>query len=855
MGPVEACTDCRRPAGALLLAAVCAVVSSADDLETPRETWSIEGDIVGADGAGVWLGVVGDDPEQTTWTHVEGASFEVSSPAGEQVSVVALARNRVPLVKAVSPGEIDRLEIALSPGLSLDGTVRAEDGRPLGGVDVRVAAADAVVLDSAGRTGYSFPLRDAQLEVSLGNEKVVEVPPFARSKYTTTGDGKFRVGGLARGRHFLEAKAPGFVPTFRSHVGVRERTVNQVEVEMLEASHVWGRVVDGDGEPVVGAKVRADWQGPSRRLSAEDAAMGGHRHVRRRATARSAADGSFSLAPLGAGPLLVIRAESPEFGSSRDIIVHAPYDGLVIELGRHVVRGRVVDAATGTPLEAFDVGHRRMSYAVYDRYPRVSRLGDGRFEMAVHPDTYLVHVNAPGRFPWFTRLFPGTGGEYDLGEVALERARSITGHVRDARSGEPVVGVRVHRSLAQYEERSVQLFVSGGRPTPPGAETGPDGAFALDGLPMSADLLEVSNREGSGAGRTVVLPPNVDYLDIVLAFDGVVAGTLALPDGTPAKGEVHLWQRVGGSWTSRWWPAPRRVGEDGVFRWTGLGDGEYRITARADVGVADPSRAFVLRDGLPVEDVHLVVEPGGRLRGAIAGLRRGEDVFVQVRRGDRRLVRTKNLDNGDYVLDGVPDGAVVTFQGPGGTFERSVDFAEGDGAGFDFDFSGNARLSGTVRAGGDPVGGMPLVVAPHDGGRPTARATTSELGRYAVQGMADGRYAVRTRTGHSFDVHVDGDAVLDIEIPAISLSGSVRDEQTGRLIGGAQVRLDPADDEASVHAVIGAMSASDGSFRFNGLPVNDYTIRVSHRDYADASRPMRIDGVEHVDFGLRRDNR
>ena len=227
-----------------------------------------------------------------------------------------------------------------------------------------------------------------------------------------------------------------------------------------------------------------------------------------------------------------------------------------------------------------------------------------------------------------------------------------------------------------------------------------------------------------------------------------------------------------------------------------------------------------------------------------------------VRRPDGKLVGTQRLGNGDYVVEGVPDDAVAIFQGPGGRFERPIDLAQVDEVRFDFDFSGAGRLVGTVSADGLPVGGMPLTVVPADRSRPTAHVTTSELGRYAVQGMVEGPHTVRTRTGHSFDVHVDGDAVLDIEIPAVSLSGGLVDERTGRPVGGAGVRLVPAEGgEQSGPDSFGTLSASDGSFRFNGIPVGDYTVRVSHRDYADASRPLRIDGVENIDLGLRRDSR
>ena len=642
---------------------------------------------------------------------------------------------------------------------------------------------------------------------------------------------------------------PGFVADFRSHVGIREGTDNGIELELFEAAYVTGHVFDGNGAPVAGAAIRADWQAPPRLVAEADSGLDGHRLVRRRAASRTGEDGSFLLGPLDSGPVVTVFADSPESGSSRRLAIQAPYDGLAVEVGHHVVRGRVVDAATREPLKYFEVS--QVAPSQNSRRTYSPPFGDGRFEMRVAPDTRLVHIDAPGRFRWVTKLVTSAGGEYDLGEVRLAETRSITGRVRDAASGEPVPGARVHRSLRPYEDRSVRLFVSGGARTPRGAETGPDGTFVLRGLPSGADLLEVSVREGGGFGRTVNLPPSVRHLEIVLAFDGVVSGSLELPDGTPTQGVVRLWERLGESWTSTGWQTTRWVGDDGVFRWHGLGDGEYRVTAQSDAGVvANPSRTFSLLDGAPVNDIRLVVEPAGRVRGTIIGLRRGESAWFEVQNRDGQFVRQQQLGHGSFLVEGVPDRAsIAVTASDGGTFQRIVDLDEHHEAHFDFDFSESARLTGTVWVGGRPVGGIRLAVVPEDRSRPTAYATTGERGRYSVRGIARGAHSVRTRAGHSFDVHVGRDAVLDIELPPVSLSGSVRADLAGQAVAGARVSLIRTDD---VDLQVGTTSASDGSYRFDGLAVGDYRVRVFHRDYAAISRSLHIDGSETVELRMQR---
>lgn len=192
-----------------------------------------------------------------------GGRFEIPAPPGEQVALVAITRDRVPLVVSVPDVHGGDIELALSPGLWLEGSVRSEGGRVVGGAEVRVVAADALVLDGLGLAGYPVSLLDAKLKVALGDGRALEVPPSARPAWATLGDGTFRIGGLEPGRYFLEATMLGFVPAFESHVGIREDHDNNYDVELFEAFHVAGLVVDGDGVPVAGAEVRADWVVPA----------------------------------------------------------------------------------------------------------------------------------------------------------------------------------------------------------------------------------------------------------------------------------------------------------------------------------------------------------------------------------------------------------------------------------------------------------------------------------------------------------------------------------------------------------------------------------------------------------------
>lgn len=340
------------------------------------------------------------------------------------------------------------------------------------------------------------------------------------------------------------------------------------------------------------------------------------------------------------------------------------------------------------------------------------------------------------------------------------------------------------------------------------------------------------------------VPGGTDHIEIELALGAAVAGFLVRPDGNPVQGIVRLWNSAGDR-------VRREVSEDGAFRWDGLAPGECRLTGESDAG-AVAARSITLRADESVAEVRLVVEPGGRVSGAVVGLLRGERATVEVRSRSGEIVLTRDFGNGAYSVQGIPDGGTLAART---TFDRhlgrSIRLDELGAAQMDLDFSGDAQLSGIVRANGRPLGGIDLAVVPGDRTRPVAHGTTGELGGYVVQGLSEGDYLIRTLTGHAFDVYVAGHTAFDLDLPAISLSGSVRAGSTDRPVGGGWVRLARIDGTVdSPQVELGTTIASDGRFRFDGLAKGEYIVSIAHRDFVDASQRLHLAGRETVVFHL-----
>ena len=120
---------------------------------------TLKGRVVGGDGTGgVWLGVVGEDAEAANWALIEGEYFEVPAPPGERASLVAIAKDRVPLVVSLPAGAQRRhVELRLAQGLALEGTARSDDGNPLRGAAIRISRGNVIVPDVLARISHQGP--------------------------------------------------------------------------------------------------------------------------------------------------------------------------------------------------------------------------------------------------------------------------------------------------------------------------------------------------------------------------------------------------------------------------------------------------------------------------------------------------------------------------------------------------------------------------------------------------------------------------------------------------------------------------------------------------------------------------
>ena len=468
---------------------------------------------------------------------------------------------------------------------------------------------------------------------------------------------------------------------------------------------------------------------------------------------------------------------------------------------------------------------------------------NGSFHLPVETAANFMVVNAPGRFPHHQWLGIATEGDTDLGDITLAAGRSIRGRVVDKRTGTPIAGAFV--SLRPFQ--GDPLYALATSVSLHDAKTNGDGLFVLDGMPVGVFRAAAGAR--GYARRYVEVPSDSAWIDFELDTGATIAGAVVLPDGRPVPSVMMVMHMAGDSGWSEALP-------DGVFRWQGLNDGKYRLEATTDMGTK--VKRVTIRDGRSIENVRMVVRPGGNLSGTITGLVDGERVELAVRsKSAGRTLRGGWRPNGAYSLVGIPAKATLTASTTANrTLMRPVVLDDLGEAQIDLDFSGRSGLAGVVSAAGHPVAGMELAIVPADRSQPAAQATTDRQGRYFATGLSDGRHFLRTRSGQSFEVAVAQQTLFDVEVLPNSLAGVVRLEQApGRTVppaAGARVRLErvtaPPQRPLMLHRRIGR----DGAFRFDGLLPGDYLVRISAEGHEKASRPVHVAGRKDMRFVLRR---
>ena len=712
----------------------------------------------------------------------------------------------------VEAGRTAHVEIELERGCVLSGHVVDESGAGVGGIKVMAN------VEAAARIG----LRSDESE----------------------SDGAFRITGLPGGKASLLLQTSGYAEA-RYGVGMLETGEERegLEIVLRRGNSIAGRVQWPDGTPAeanLEAVSEEPWKFGAPVPIAKNRAM-------------SAADGTFLIPGLGAGPY-TIRAtakrleEVPEWSemlgrertrkkaawlkaSAEHVAVGTSDLVLILSAGLEL-EGRVVDDL-GAPVRSFRLSASRVRTTV--RVDGSDSLG--RSVQSVN-GTFLLDGLSAGSWE-LTASADGYGGGQPL-RLSIPAAEPIVVTLpREARVHGIVVdpaGLAVRDARVTWEQSMLELRLSDD------GSTDERGVFELAGLQGTVAITATAGGWAPSAPLLLELAPGEVRTDVMLHLGQGCWITGEVRDRSGAAvGNVEV--TVSG-WDSDYFESyPAEA--DGRFEFSGVPPGDVSVSAEM-LGGLELEEHLTLAAG---ESAHVVLAPRStavRLHGRV--LLGGEPLAgarLDMRRDDGSGGASAQCDDaGQYEveLDGPGRYAVQVYQGYGGThLWATVDVPEVEDFALDI-VRGMGRISGSVRdEDGRPLEGVTVEVDPSQGREDfgaSARCDTGHDGRYELAVPA-ATYVVKAggdtwrSAAHPayVEAHVDDVVVAEdqtvrgIDLVLVRggiLKGVVRSAEPVRW---SMLSIAPADGSAPA-SYLGSTD-ENGSFRIEGVARGSWLVAAA----------------------------
>jgi hypothetical protein len=542
------------------------------------------------------------DRQQTT---AEGLFFfeRARLPFAETFVLKVMHPQWVTERKAIDLRQLEPvIQIRMRPGTAISGTVRTAAGGALAGATVQVCDMNQPALDPSG---------------SIDGETV------------TDASGRYTVAALSPGHKRVQASMAGHATRDRTGLQLEAgKPATGVDFVLGEGASISGQVFSSEGVPIEGALVSArpvnvSAPFPVKAGQPEDRGeMRRHPDGKERdpgATsepppaqpaaparpvmtlhARSLADGSFTIAGAEiAAYVVTVNARGYVIPEHRP--VEAPATGIVfICTPKARILGRVVDDATGHPVERFGVSLATRADEVLLPYNSRRSFGPpkwsgGAFEILdVPPGRFWLVADAPGYAGGRSEEIVVAASDRRQGvEIRLVKGATIRGRVVDS-SGAPIAGAAVEPAPASVQEGFLGPLQASFRRDSRGTKTAPDGAFTIPFMLSGSYVLRVTH-PGFGPVTTAALGVgaggDANQPDIVMGRGATIRGRVKLKDGQPDSKAMVSVMPFGN---------PKGLAEqrtaytdaDGRFEIGGLAPGQHRVMASLREGQANLHEVF-----------------------------------------------------------------------------------------------------------------------------------------------------------------------------------------------------------------------------------------------------------------------
>jgi len=756
------------------------------------------------------------------WTVVVKEKPEHSEDAQPAASHYALSKVRV-----AAPTHVEE-----APSQDAPATSPASRGEPDGLLESAATEPEDGVI--AGRV-YNLKTGEGIEGVTVGAS-----PESEGSRTTSSGktdeSGRYRIAGLADGTYRVGLAWSPAIPRRPSSVMVGVFGHNTVEgVDFALDPGTWatvsGIVVDGNGDPVEGARIGA-------RVSGADRTDHG----------TSDNDGRFEIQVLPASGQLHIMAVKAPFESEKVgplALTPDGLDGLVLELTvpcTAIISGRVFDprgrAVSGASIRLERGGAK--DFLVGSGGAKSAE--DGRFEIAgIAAGEYRINLTEPGRTMW--------GSHDEVMRVKLEEGQtlaglrlvlgdkgglSIAGWVVDT-AGNPIAGALVECS-GEYG--------SGAFGTRGTVVTNDDGTFRITGL-VEGEYGVLTSHKGYTYTHAARTPADSENVEIVLEGCGNVEGRVRRADtdepltdfevvGHPGD-PVMVQDGLFAGNTYSWRDAVRFHDDEGRFRLTGINVGDVTVAAKAQ-GFA-PALVYVrVSEHETVTGVELRLGTAQRLGGRVVDAS-GKPIsgasiclgkFSELFRMGRQDFVAQSDAAGRFTIDGVSPhvtalGAYHPDYAPGIaliTRDTVIVLQEA------------ARVEGQVANAGDPLQGV-TVMANYS---PEARMTrgwarTERDGTFAIEGLTPMTVSVEARFGEKrriekrafLEAGLTTRVDFDFAPASAVLEGRVTVNGQPPDLGRLSLYIATRGEGPEIHET---NALADGSYRFEDLPAGAAALKV-----------------------------
>ncbi len=603
-----------------------------------------------------------------------------------------------------------------------------------------------------------------------------------------------------------------------------------IVVKVDRGIEISGRVVLADGTAVAGAIVETPATMMSRSVI-------------------SAPDGTFTIAGIAAGSLVVTAFSSDRRLSSTPLTVNAPARDVTITMPRGGrIEGRIIDRATQQPVTDFSIllPSRNTNAGFVSPIPGNSFAGgqpihadDGRYALDnIPPGSMQLLVHATGYVAGSRSDITVEDGKTVSGiDIQLDRGATVSGRVTAAAA--PVAGAQVDVAFQRT-------------PAFANSTTDADGFYKLDGLAEGDHTIEFQK-----AGFIVLHKP------VVITAGKDVSLDAELDPGHELRGRVvgHSGQGISGAYVSAAnGGSPVMTDGEGSFVMQGLADGKLKVTARKEGFISAEANDADLPQTRPIM---LTLEQGATINGRVTGL--APELLTQVMvsaSGGSTRNQTYAGAGGNFTLPGMPDGRIRVDAMLVGSGRRrmapfkTVDVENGTAPLVEMNFEDGITISGRVTKTGSALGNGMIVfnpkIQPRDAAtanRQMASAMISPDGSYVATGLVAGDYDVRVNSpsiAFSTAYSVVSSSTYDIDIKGALLRGRVLDASSGSPLANARITV-----SSRAPAYGSSTTDSDGRFVIDALADAAYTLQAALDQYSTATQQLVVSGGAAPDVEVR----